>query len=36
MKNIFTEEYIESLGNIEIAEPPNKINPDKLLYNEMI
>ena len=36
MKNIFTEEYIESLGDIEIAEPPYKINPDKLLYDEMI
>ncbi len=35
MENIFTEEYLKNLGDIEITQLPDKLNPDKLLYNEI-
>lgn len=35
MENIFTEEYLKTLGDIEILQLPDKLNPDKLLYNEI-
>lgn len=36
MENIFTEEYIKSLGDIEITQLPYVLNPDRLLYEEIM